>query len=78
MSIGELLGESDNPLNQEERQRLQELVVATARRYLVCRRFIDLYGPLGAGVQAVPLVDLGSSTPGAVDLTGEAETSARL
>lgn len=76
MSIGELLGESDNPLNPEERQQLHELVVSTARRYLVCRRFIDLYGPLGAGVQAVPFHEFGSRTPGTLDLTGDGEDPA--
>lgn len=76
MSIGELFGESDNPLSQEERQQLHELVVATARRSLVCRRFIDLFGPLGAGVQAVPYLEFGSQAPGSIDLAGDADNPA--
>ena len=41
------------PLSQERWRELNMAVVEVARRRLVGRRFLDLYGPLGAGVQSV-------------------------
>ncbi|MED4974233.1 family 1 encapsulin nanocompartment shell protein [Geobacillus proteiniphilus] len=41
------------PLTSSQWDELDELVIETARRQLVGRRFIDLYGPLGEGVQSV-------------------------
>lgn len=41
------------PLSSERWRELNMAVVEVARRRLVGRRFLDLYGPLGAGVQSV-------------------------
>jgi uncharacterized linocin/CFP29 family protein len=41
------------PLSPERWRDLNMAVVEVARRRLVGRRFLDLYGPLGAGVQSV-------------------------
>ncbi|MED4979922.1 family 1 encapsulin nanocompartment shell protein [Geobacillus stearothermophilus] len=41
------------PLTANQWSELEKLVIETARRQLVGRRFIDLYGPLGEGVQSV-------------------------
>jgi uncharacterized linocin/CFP29 family protein len=41
------------PLSEGRWQELNLAVVEVARRRLVGRRFLDLYGPLGAGVQSV-------------------------
>ncbi|WP_124728081.1 family 1 encapsulin nanocompartment shell protein [Staphylospora marina] len=41
------------PLREEEWEALEKTVVETAARQLVGRRFIDLYGPLGEGIQTV-------------------------
>ena len=41
------------PLSAQEWEAIDEVVVATARANLVGRRFIHLYGPVGAGVAAV-------------------------
>jgi uncharacterized linocin/CFP29 family protein len=41
------------PLSPERARELNVSVVEVARRRLVGRRFLDLYGPLGAGVQSV-------------------------
>ena len=68
--------ESDNPLTQEESAQLGRAAVEVARRLLVGRRFLDLYGPLGLGVQAVPNDDFGASTPAADDVFGEQEAGA--
>jgi uncharacterized linocin/CFP29 family protein len=43
------------PLSAEEWERLDKVVVDTARQYLVGRRFIKLVGPLGAGTEVVPI-----------------------
>lgn len=41
------------PLSPERWRELNMAIVEVARRRLVGRRFLDLYGPLGAGVQVV-------------------------
>lgn len=57
--MGDLLAREEAPLSSEEWARLDQVVVETARKYLVGRKFIPLYGPLGAGLPAVPAVALG-------------------
>lgn len=69
------LGHEENPLRPDEWTRLTETVVEVARRTLVCRRFIDLYGPLGAGVQTVAYDEFAGASPGSVDLVGEEDTA---
>ena len=71
----DFLGHHENPLREEEWQRLNETVVQVAKRVLVARRFIDLYGPLGPGVQTVAHETYAGAEKGAVDLVGEAETT---
>ncbi|HEY3452160.1 MAG TPA: family 1 encapsulin nanocompartment shell protein [Myxococcales bacterium] len=63
--------EGDSPLSPEEWERLRATVVGVARRALVARRFVDLYGPLGAGVQTVAYDEYSGVTSGALDLVGE-------
>lgn len=70
----QFLGHEENPLRPDEWTRLTETVIEVARRTLVGRRFIDLYGPLGAGVQTVAYEEFSGVAPGAVDIVGEAET----
>jgi uncharacterized linocin/CFP29 family protein len=64
----------ENPLAPEEFSRLHDAVVGAARRRLVGRRFIELYGPLGPGVQAIPYDEFTNIETGQLDLTGEAES----
>lgn len=63
----------DAPLNETEWKTLDETAIEAARRQLVGRRFIDLYGPLGPGVQSVPN-DLYENwgADGEIDLLGDA------
>jgi len=56
--MGDLLAREEAPLSSEEWARLDQVVVETARKYLAGRKFIPLYGPLGAGLPAVPAVAL--------------------
>src|SRR4051812_20926003 len=72
-AMQQFLGHEENPLRPDEWTRLTETVIEVARRSLVGRRFIDLYGPLGAGVQTVAYEEFSGVAPGAVDIVGEAE-----
>lgn len=58
-----------SPLSVEEWKRLDELVVAVARKMLVARRFLPLTGPLGIGVQTAP-VDHYAFSKGCIHYTG--------
>ncbi len=71
----DFLGHAENPLREEEWARLNETVIQVARRSLVGRRLLDLYGPLGAGVQTVPHDEYSGVSAGAVDIVGEQETA---
>jgi uncharacterized linocin/CFP29 family protein len=71
----DFLGHAENPLREDEWARLNETVIQVARRSLVGRRILDIYGPLGAGVQTVPHDEYTGVSPGAVDIVGEQETA---
>lgn len=43
----------DSPLTNQDFAQLDQTVIEAARRQLVGRRFIELYGPLGRGIQSV-------------------------
>jgi uncharacterized linocin/CFP29 family protein len=43
----------DAPLTDQDFTQLDKTVIDAARRQLVGRRFIELYGPLGRGVQSI-------------------------
>ncbi|MCO4760355.1 MAG: bacteriocin family protein [Myxococcales bacterium] len=68
------LNHADTPLSDKELERLHESVVVAARRRLVGRRFIEMFGPMGPGVQAVPYDEFTGEDQGAIDLTGEIDT----
>ncbi len=76
MAMNDFLGHNENPLRDDEWARLNDTVIQVARRSLVGRRFIDLYGPLGPGVQTVPHDEYTGVSAGAVDIVGEQETAA--
>ncbi|MBO8165197.1 MAG: bacteriocin family protein [Brevibacillus sp.] len=61
----------DSPLSKEEWEQLDETIVEMARRQLVGRRFIDIYGPLGEGVQTVTNDIYEESRFGNLSLRGE-------
>ena len=66
-------GHAENPLSPDEWNKMQSAVIASARRHLVGRRIIDLYGPLGPGVQSLPTEQFANESPGHVDLLGESD-----
>lgn len=43
----------DSPLTDQDFSQLDQTVIEAARRQLIGRRFIELYGPLGRGVQSI-------------------------
>lgn len=61
----------DSPLTQEEWTQLDETVIDMARRQLVGRRFIDIYGPLGEGIQTITNDVYEESRFGGLSLRGE-------
>jgi len=71
----DFMGHAENPLRAEEWARLNETVIQVARRSLVGRRLLDIYGPLGAGVQSIPHDEYSGVSPGAVDIVGEQQTA---
>ena len=54
----DFLARDDAPLTPEQWATLDVVVTETAKRFLVGRRFIPLYGPLGAGMPAIPMTRL--------------------
>lgn len=46
---------SEIRIGHEDWEKMQRAVHETIERHLVGRKFIEVYGPLGTGVQCVPL-----------------------
>ncbi|MDF2682518.1 family 1 encapsulin nanocompartment shell protein [Brevibacillus choshinensis] len=61
----------DSPLTLEEWSQLDATVIDMARRQLVGRRFIDIYGPLGEGIQTITNDVYDESRFGGLSLRGE-------
>lgn len=43
------LARNDAPISEELWNKIDETVIANAKQHMVCRRFLNVYGPLGAG-----------------------------
>ncbi|MET3287860.1 UNVERIFIED_CONTAM: putative linocin/CFP29 family protein [Brevibacillus sp. OAP136] len=61
----------DSPLSRDEWKQLDDTVIDMARRQLVGRRFLDIYGPLGEGVQTITNDIYDESRFGGLNLRGE-------
>lgn len=61
----------DSPLTHDEWNQLDATVIDMARRQLVGRRFIDIYGPLGEGIQTITNDIYDESRFGGLSLRGE-------
>lgn len=61
----------DSPLSREEWTELDQTVFESVKKQLVGRRFIDIYGPLGEGVQSVTNDIYDSPEQGAISFHGE-------
>ncbi len=69
----EFLLRKDAPFTPEQWEKIDETVVKIARQVLVGRRFISLYGPLGAGVQSINVDTFTATNCGQIDFFGEDE-----
>ena len=61
------------PLGPDEWAAIDQTVVRTAQSVLVARRFINLVGPFGPGIEALPNDILSGGGGGVVDLLGTQE-----
>ncbi|MEW5847324.1 MAG: family 1 encapsulin nanocompartment shell protein [Myxococcota bacterium] len=64
-------GHAENPLTPDEWNKMRAAVIESATRHMVGRRIIDVYGPLGPGVQSLPFEQFADASLGTVDLIGE-------
>lgn len=60
-----------NPLSEAHFKQLQDEVVREARRTLVARRFLGLWGPLGAGIESVRVEQYGKDRDAEIELVGK-------
>ncbi len=60
----------DYPLADAQHQRLESEILKEMRRNLTARRFIDVFGPLGAGLETVSYETYGEDALAEVDLEG--------
>ncbi|MBL4845327.1 MAG: bacteriocin family protein [Planctomycetes bacterium] len=58
------------PLTESQWAQIQSEIVREARRTLVARRFLGIYGPLGAGIESVRLETYGADRDAEIDLIG--------
>ncbi|WP_333784685.1 family 1 encapsulin nanocompartment shell protein [Thermocrinis sp.] len=49
----DFLGKDQSPLTAEEWETLEKAIINTAKNSLVCRRFMPVVGPIGAGHQVI-------------------------
>ena len=64
---------SPNPLDDAQWKHFQSEVVREARRTLVGRRFLGIYGPLGAGLESVSQEEYGPDQDAEIDLIGRVD-----
>jgi uncharacterized linocin/CFP29 family protein len=60
-----------SPLSEDQCAFLEEEVIREARRTLVARRFLGIYGPLGAGIDTVNVEHYGPDQDAAIELVGK-------
>lgn len=71
----DLLARNESPLTDSEWQAIDNVVVQSARRQLVARRFIQVFGPLGAGIQDIDFDMYGGTDNARIDMLGRGEAS---
>lgn len=67
----DFLSHNEAPISDAQWDEIDKMVIEVARRQLVGRRFIDILGPLGAGVQWITQDRFEGSIHGNVDVLGE-------
>jgi uncharacterized linocin/CFP29 family protein len=71
----EFLLRDDAQFSEEQWGKIDEVVVKTAKATLVGRKFITIYGPLGAGVQSIHVDDFDIAGQGEVGFFGDDEVA---
>jgi uncharacterized linocin/CFP29 family protein len=69
------LNRAESPLTERDWELIDTTVIEVARRSLVGRRFLHVFGPLGAGVQDVDYDTFAGTGSAQVAVFGETETS---
>jgi len=69
----DLLNRSEAPLTDEQWELLDRAVETTAKRNMVGRRVLNLYGPLGTGAQVIDFKTYAGDFKAVTDLTGEGD-----
>jgi uncharacterized linocin/CFP29 family protein len=72
--MADFLSRDDSPLNDEQWAAIDQHVSSVAEATLVGRRFIEISGPWGPGMQVIPSDIYAGMGQGAVDMLGEAES----
>ena len=66
---------SSSPLTADQLDHLMTEAIREARRTLVARRFLGLYGPLGPGLESVSLERYGPDQDAEIELTDQGDPS---
>lgn len=66
---------SGGPLSREQAVWLQQQIVSEARRTLVARRFLGIWGPIGAGLESITVEEYGPDSDGEIELSGDHDPS---
>jgi uncharacterized linocin/CFP29 family protein len=76
--VVDFLNRGEAPLSQAEWTQLENIVQMAASKQLVARRFINVVGPVGSGMQSVPNFTYAMMEPASLDMveTEEEETVA--
>ena len=69
----DFLDRKSAPINDEEWRSLEDAVTTISRRMLIGRRIIELLGPLGAGLYAIPYSTFSNGLGAGMDMGGERE-----
>lgn len=71
--MNDLLARHEAPLSNTDWELLDDVVVQAASRQLVARRFIQVFGPLGAGIQDIDFDTYGGIDSALIDMLGDME-----
>ncbi|MDX2084359.1 MAG: family 1 encapsulin nanocompartment shell protein [Candidatus Melainabacteria bacterium] len=67
----DFLSHNEAPISDQQWDEIDQTVVEVARRQLVGRRFISVFGPLGAGIQWTTQDTFEGSTQGLINALGD-------
>ncbi len=71
--MADYLHREDAPLTELQWEKLDEVVVATAKQHLVGRQFIPVFGPFGVGLQTIQHDVFDGTDQTCVNMTGDCD-----